>query len=135
MKIELNIWRECGDTEVNISGFYGSFGSFNAVGIAQLLGSETPHIPTEIYKALGDDKSGSWTVNAEVVYVEPETQYGTGYGDVLTLSGYYHIGKLIEVVKHKEIDSTEYVYEFYYNDFEDGNKEKSRCHTYRSRKA
>lgn len=101
MKVELNIWRECGDTDVSISGFYGSFGADNAGGIAQLLGSQNPHIPMDIYKALGDEESGSWTVTAEVVYVEPETQYGTGYGDILTLPGYYHIGKLIEVFSHE----------------------------------
>lgn len=82
-------------------------GRFEAVGLIQLLKNCAHHNFSQVQKALEKKDDTSWDVETEVRYAEPETQYGSGYGDVLTLPGYYYICDVIKVVEHPKQDEGE----------------------------
>jgi hypothetical protein len=83
-------------------------GSFEPIDMADML--RTHHDGTHlkrIYDAVGSEDDTWWDVYAELSEVQPETQYGTGYGDILVLPGYYCIGKVLKVEKHPSQEEIE----------------------------
>lgn len=79
----------------------GVNGRFEAIGLVQLLKNSAHHSFSQIQKALERTDDTTWDVEAEVKYAEPETQYGTGFGDILRLPGYYYIGEVLNITKHE----------------------------------
>lgn len=98
MKLQISVWSDGEELTGEIVGFWGYFGSGGG-SIAQLLGSNNPYIE-HVLKEIQHEPYGDWTVFTDIQYVEPETQYGTGYGDILALPGYHMVGNIIEIIKH-----------------------------------
>lgn len=95
---------DLGGFEMDIVGVNGKF---DAVGLIALLKHySTRSLVPEIAKVLEKIDNASWDVEVEVKYNEPETQYGTGFGDIFVIPGYYYIGNVIKVSQHP-IESTE----------------------------
>lgn len=106
--VELNViyGEDFGGHEAMIQGVYGNFEP-HAMGDFLKVHHNGIHLK-QLYDAAGKD-GDSWTIYAALEEVPEEKQYGTGYGDILTLPGYYHLGKVLGVVKHEPpgINSTE----------------------------
>jgi hypothetical protein len=102
--IQLSVYLIGDEWETTIQGLNGSF---DIDDMRVLLGSEQPYygdIYREIEKLHGKEEESCYSVYAEVKWCERETQEGTGYGDILTLPGYYYIGNSLEIIQHTHTD-------------------------------
>lgn len=98
--IQLSVWFDGEEYETVIQGLNGSF---DIDFMRPFL--ERPYfgkIHREITKKYGKVEGEFYSVYAEVRMMDSETQYGTGYGDILTLPAYYYIGDTLEIIKHDE---------------------------------
>jgi hypothetical protein len=103
--VQLSVYLSGGEYATTIQGLNGSF---DLDYMREFLGDEPPSysdVYKEIEKYYGKVDESFYSVYALVKWSEPETQYGTGYGDILTLSGYYYIGEVLELTKHEDTDN------------------------------
>lgn len=92
--------KDLGGFEMEVVGVNGRF---DAVGMSEFLRNSQSVSFSQIKAALEEKDDTSWDVEVEIRYAEPETQYGTGYGDILTLPGYYYLGDVMNVVEHERV--------------------------------
>lgn len=91
--IELNCLRMGDEWDTEVTGVNGRFDFSELQSLISRLRSL---IPEEVRNVLKVEKEDCVTFVLEVVEVPPETQYGTGFGDILRLPGYYLTKKIVE---------------------------------------
>lgn len=101
-EIEINIFINGQEKEYFINGYNGRFDWKLIQEFEKDIDEDTPDSLIKIVDQTGIDY-GICTVLAQLSKVDPEIQYGTGYGDILTLPGYYHIER-VEIISYDVMD-------------------------------
>lgn len=116
-KIDVVVWKECGDNpdKIIINGVCGEATLNTLKEIEEMFNdpeSEFNIPPAPVGYMIG--------VRCSVYWDSGETQYGTGYGDVITFDGYWYpdIDGYVVVDLSMDADADDTIASFPCNDFE-----------------
>jgi len=102
--IQLSVYLITDDYEVLIQGLNGSFDFDHMMAFLNIKNQYYGSVYSAIEKEYGKIAEATYSVYAEIKFCESETQYGTGYGDILVLPAYYYIGEVLEMTQHFDVE-------------------------------